>query len=305
MTKKESAIAANVKKLLFVTQFEELWFNALQALMVLRKAGFNHVVFLHVIERDKVAMHRGVGYDKAEEVKLREIANVRFIDWAETLFEQGMEVGAYISRGRSVGTIISTAQEEKVDLIVTGVHRKGKTEELLSGSEIMEVVRRTSIPLLVFKYLHPSGKTNDTPFERPLLTADFSPATQKMVAYISMLKEVINHIEVIHVISESSLKETSSLRVQKVRKETRHALDEICEVFRDEGIEADSHLYVGDVAEQIERAAQEREATMIIAGTTSKKTLTEKLLGSVPKHLAQESILPALLVPPDLEIDAD
>ena len=60
-------------------------------------------------------MHRGVGYLKEEEVKLREIANVRFIDWAETLFEQGMEVGAYISLGKSVGKIVSTAQEEKVD----------------------------------------------------------------------------------------------------------------------------------------------------------------------------------------------
>ena len=57
------------KKLLFVTRFEELWFDALQELMVLRKTGFNHFVFLHVIDRDKVAMHRGVGYLKEEEVK--------------------------------------------------------------------------------------------------------------------------------------------------------------------------------------------------------------------------------------------
>jgi len=245
--------------MLFVTQFEELWFNALQALMVLRKAGFNHFVFLHVIERDKVAMHRGVGYLKEEEVKLREIANVRFIDWAETLFEQGMEVGAYISLGKSISKIVSTAQEEKVNLIVTGQHKRGKIEELLGGSETMEVLRRTSIPLLVFKYMLPSGKTNGKPFEKPLLTVDFSPITQKMVAYIITLKEIINQIEVIHVISENSLKETSSLRVQKVRKETRKALEEICETFRAEGIEAESHLYVGDVAEQIERAAQERE----------------------------------------------
>jgi nucleotide-binding universal stress UspA family protein len=273
--------------------------------MVLRKAGFNHFVFLHVIERDKVAMHRGVGYLKEEEVKLREIANVRFIDWAESLFEQGMEVGAYISRGKSVGKIVSTAQEEMVDLIVTGRHKRGKLEELLGGSETMEVLRRTSIPVLVFKYILPSGQTNDTPFERPLLIVDFSPITQKMVSYIITLKEVITQVEVIHVISENSLKETSSLRVQKVRKETNQALDEICDTLRAAGIEADAHLYVGDVNEQVERAAQERDATMIVAGTTSKKALTEKILGSVPRHLAEKSSLPALLVPPDLAIDAD
>ncbi len=39
-----------VKKLLFVTKFEELWFDALESLMDLRKVGLNHVVFLNVIE---------------------------------------------------------------------------------------------------------------------------------------------------------------------------------------------------------------------------------------------------------------
>ena len=48
-----------IVKMLFVTEFDELWFDALQSLMGLRKAGLNHVVFLHVIQREKVAMRRG------------------------------------------------------------------------------------------------------------------------------------------------------------------------------------------------------------------------------------------------------
>lgn len=35
-----------IRKLLFVTDFEELWFDALQSLMDLRKAGLEHVIFL-------------------------------------------------------------------------------------------------------------------------------------------------------------------------------------------------------------------------------------------------------------------
>jgi hypothetical protein len=81
-----------IKKLLFVTKFEEMGFDALQSLLSLTKAALNHVVFVNVIEREKVAMHRGVGYQKKEEIRLRETANIRFIDWAEDLFEQGMEV---------------------------------------------------------------------------------------------------------------------------------------------------------------------------------------------------------------------
>lgn len=88
-----------IKKLLFVTRFNHLRFDALLSLMDLKKAALNHVVFLNVIEREKVAMRRGKGYEKSAEIRLREKANIRFIDWAETLFEQGMEVGVYIVVG--------------------------------------------------------------------------------------------------------------------------------------------------------------------------------------------------------------
>ena len=58
-----------IKKLMFVTKFDDLCFDALQSLLTLRKASLNHVVFVNVIQREKVAMHRGLGYQKIEEVR--------------------------------------------------------------------------------------------------------------------------------------------------------------------------------------------------------------------------------------------
>ena len=285
------------KKLLFVTQFEELWFDALQSLMDLRKAGFNHAVFLHVIERDKVAMRRGKGYLKDEEVKLREMANVRFIDWAESLFEQGMEVGAYIVVGNPLPKIISTAEEEEVDLIVTGRHKQGKFEELYGGSETLEILERTSTPVLVYKYMLPSGKVNERPFERPLLTLDWSPASEKAVEYLISFKNILKKVVAVHVIGEKEFKSTSAMEIQSLRKENKKKLEEVCLLFEKEGIEAESHLYVGSTFEQIEKAATEREATMIVAGTTGKSPLKEIFLGSVATKLTKHSMLPSLLVP--------
>ena len=80
-----------IKKLLFVTKFEELGFDALRSLLSLRKSALEHVVFVNVIERERIALKRGKGYRKDEEIRLREAANIRFIDWAENLFERGME----------------------------------------------------------------------------------------------------------------------------------------------------------------------------------------------------------------------
>lgn len=290
-----------MKKLLFVTQFEELWFNAIEALMNLREAGFNHFVFLHIIKREDVAMHRGVGYLKEEAVKLKEMANVRFIDWAESLYEQGMEVGAYVSLGDPVAKIINTAKEEGVDLIVTGRHKRSNLMELLACPESIGVIRKTSTPVLVYKYMLPSGQTNDKPFERPLFATDFSPVSKKAISYLISLKEVIGKIEVMHAVSEKKLENTSTLNVQKVRKKYRKKLDDICELFREAGMEAEPHLYVGDTAEQLERAIQERHATMIVAGKTSKRKLQENFLGSLPKKLAEESRIPVLLIPPKIK----
>jgi len=285
------------KKMLFVTQFEELWFDALQSLMDLRKSGFNHVVFLHVIERDKVAMRRGKGYLKDQEVKLREMANVRFIDWAEDLFVQGMEVGAYIVVGDILPKIISTAEEEGVDLIVTGRHRRPKLEELYAGSETLELLRRTSTPVLVHKYMLPSGKINEKPFERPLLALDWSPASENAVRYLLGFKDIIKKVVVIHVAGEKTFKSDSAMEIQAIRKKNRQKLEEVCDAFRDVGIEAESHLYVGATCEQLEKAAQEREATMIVGGTTGKKSLKEIFLGNTAKKLAERSVFPTLLIP--------
>ncbi|MBN2467319.1 MAG: universal stress protein [Deltaproteobacteria bacterium] len=287
--------------MLFVTQFEELWFNAIESLMDLRKAGFNHFVFLHVIKREEVALRRGVGYLKEEEVKLREMANVRFIDWAESLYEQGMEVGAYVSIGDPVNKIVDTAKEEDVHLIVTGRHRKTKLLELLACPEAIGVVRRAPVPVLVYKYMLPSGKINDKPFERPLFATDFSSASDRAISYLLQIKNVIGKLEIIHVVSETQLKDTSTLSVQRVRKEYRKKLERIRNMFMDAGLQADSHLYVGNLEEQVQKATEERGASMVVVGKTSKKTVKEDLLGSLPKKLVEESLLPVLLIPSEVD----
>lgn len=290
-----------IKKILFVTKFEELCFDALQSLLSLRKAGLEHVVFLNVIEREKVAMRRGAGYLKGEEIRLREMANIRFIDWAENLFEQGMEVGAYIVVGDLVPQVIKAAQKEEADLIVVGRSHKGVLEQLYSGSEVTELLRRTAIPVVVFKHLSDNLLVPKRLFDRPLLATDWSPASLKAVEYLKGLKDVAREINVVHVVDETDLKGDTTLDVQETRKQKRRKLDEICDVFEAEGISARSHVRVGDPDEEIEKAAREYQATMIVLGSSGKAAWVERWLGSTPQTIAEKSIFPALLIPPEQE----
>ncbi len=288
-----------IRKILFVTKFEELNFDDLRTLLNLRQADLTNVVFMNVIEREKVAMHRGKGYEKEEEIRLRETANIRFIDWAESLFEEGMEVGVYIVVGHLVPEVIKAAEKEKADLIVIGRSHKGLLERFYAGSDVTELIRRISIPVLVYKDRadSPSGKW--IPFKRPLLATDWSPASMKALGYLESLGKVLEKVDVIHVVSEKELKGSSAMEVQKTRKEVRQKLETICERLEAAGIKARSHVYIGEAEDEIEKAAEECESTMIVMGSSAKPSWMERWLGSVPLAIAEKSIYPTLIIPPD------
>jgi nucleotide-binding universal stress UspA family protein len=289
-----------IKKLLFVTKFEALGFDALRSLLNLREAALEHVIFLNVIERERVAMHRGVGYQKSEEIRLREAANIRFIDWAEELFETGMEVGVYIVVGHLVPQVIKAAEKEEADLIVIGRSLKGPLEQLYAGSDVTELLRRTAIPVLVYKQLTEDPTDLEQPFKRPLLATDWSPAGMKAVEYLKGIAKVTEEINVLNVVDEKQLVGTTTLDVQKTRKEVRGRLEEICEALEAAGCpRARARVYVGDAEEEIERAARDCQSTMIVLGSSARQRWVEKFLGSIPRAIAKKSVYPTLLIPPE------
>lgn len=291
-----------ISKMLFVSEFEELWLDALQSLMSLRKAGMNNVVFLHVISRDKVAMRRGAGYLKHEERKLKEIADIRFIDWAETLYEEGMEVVAHIAIGNIVPKILSVVEIEGVDLIVTARLKRAKLEELYAGSETSDLLRRTDKPVLIYNYLSQSGKVGDNPFERLLLGLDWSESSEKVLDYVLALKGAVKRVDIVHVISEKDVAKLSNkMEAQKLERDNKKRLDEVCDVLIKEKFDARPHLYIGNTEEQIQKGASEHRATMIVLGAKRKSVWKEKWSGSVSHSLADKSELPILIIPAEIK----
>ncbi len=279
-----------IKKMLFVTDFEELWFDALRSLMVLREAGLDHVVLMHVIDRS-------IGYYTTDEKKrLAAMAEVRFVDWAQSLYEEGMECGSYIVVGDTVSKVLETEKEEEVDLTVISRQKRTKLQKLYVDSKTIEFLRKATTPVLVHKYKLESGGVNEGLFERPLLATDFSPPANRALEFLVGLKGIMKKLQVIHVVTEKDMAGLGKRGLQKIEREKRKKLDELCEALESEGIEAEYHLYIGDLT-QIENAAREREATLIATGTAGKSAWQARWLGSVSQQLAEVSELPNLLVP--------
>ena len=279
-----------IKKMLFVTDFEGLWFDALRSLMALRKVGLDHVVLLHVIER-KIGY-----YTKEEKERLRAMAEVRFIDWAQSLYEEGMECGSYIVVGDTVHKILEAAEEEEVDLVVINRQKRKKMEKLYIDSKTLEFLRRTPTTVLIHKYKAESGTVSDKLFERPLLAIDWSPPATRALDFLVGLKSIIKKLQVVQIVTEKEIEGLGKRGLLKLEREHRKKLYELCNSLKDEGIDAEAHLYIGDVA-QIQNAAREYEATIIATGTTRKSAWQSRWLRSISQELAELSELPTLLVP--------
>jgi nucleotide-binding universal stress UspA family protein len=210
-----------------------------------------------------------------------------------------MEVGVYIVVGSLVAEVIKAAQKEEADLIVIGRSHKSMLEQFYSRSEITELIRRTSTPVLVYKPIPENVIVLEKPFERPILVTDWSAASLRAVEYLKGLKDITQKIDVIHVASKKELTGSTTMEVQETRKEKRHKLEEICDILEAAGIEARSHVYIGDPVQEIEKAARECQATMVVLGSSGKTAWSEKWVGSIPRAVAEKSIYPTLLIPPE------
>ena len=151
--------------------------------------------------------------------------------------------------------------------------------------------------MLVYK--PPTDKIDllDTPFDRPLLATDWSPACTRAEELLLHLKGLVQKVNVVHVADEKDLK-GSAMEIQKVRKQYRAKLEQIVDRFEDNGIEASAHVYIGDPDEEIEKAAVDCQSSMIVMGSSGKSAWSERWLGSTPNSIADKSDYPTLVVPP-------
>ena len=162
-----------------------------------------------------------------------------------------------------------------------------------------ELLRRAWTPVLVYKHLSETTISVEEPFERPLLAIDWSPGSLRAVEYIKILANTVQEVHLVHVADEKELKGSSAMAIQKTRKEARKKLEEICKRFEAAGIKAREHLYIGDPDEEIEKAARDCQATLIVLGSSAKAAWVERFIGSTPRKIAEESIYPTLLIPPE------
>ena len=293
-----------IEKILFNTRFRELAFSALEAILELKKAGLKEIVLTYIIPREDVAFVPYGGYLKDEEERLKEVARLRFDQWRETIEKQGIQTRIRIETGMRNAKILQIAEEESVDLIVTGRKKRTIFEKVYVAEHILDLLRRSHTPILMEKYMvqfewndEVLTRINDHIFRRPLLATDWSAPSENALEFMSGLKGLAEKIIVVHVIGAKLSKGLTKAALAKLETESKKRLEDYCRRLNNAGFEAVSDLSIGKTAAEVIRLSRERGATMIAMGRTGKDWFKEYWLGGVSHRVAEHSELPVLLVP--------
>jgi nucleotide-binding universal stress UspA family protein len=98
-------------------------------------------------------------------------------------------------------------------------------------------------------------------------------------------------------LSASELEERHKRRREELERAEKALISPVLEKLRAEGIEAESMIRYGHIAETICRISEEVGAVQVVIGRNGHTQLGSRIFGSVAGHLAQAAPVPCTIVP--------
>lgn len=280
-----------VAKVVFPTDFTDLAMNALKvAIRICRK----HNASLHLVntvELDyysfSIEPYSSTVYSNQEVLDASK-ANLHAIK-EEIEQREGISCFVHVEPGNPAHYICTVATEEMADLIVMGTHGASGFREFFIGSNAYKVVKHAPCPVLTI----PGNFRKDT-FEKimfPIRSTTGIEEKYEMVKSILLEKNVV--LEVTGIVDKSRpdqiTKISSSLSKLKLR-------------MVDDKINFHSDLfYVSNIAGDILRIGEEKEADLLAINATLDYNWREMFIGPYTQQIVNHSKIPVLSFRPIFE----
>lgn len=264
-----------------------------RAALVARELGAA-LELLHVISVAPVdRLRRLLAEASAElEAQVEEDALAEVRRLAESLLGQyQVRPATHVEHGALLSQIDARAAASAADVLVLGARGASFVRHLLLGSTAERMVRRTSRPLLVVK------QAPREPYRRLLVAVDFSSASLPACAFA---RELAPRAELV-LLHAFEVPFEARLRSAGVREETLRKYREIARGQAELALQsflgsAGLHpgavttlLLHGDPSSHIIELEQKRDCDLVVVGKRGESLVDDFLLGSVTKHVLQES----------------
>ena len=217
---------------------------------------------------------------------------------AAMLFQRyDISAGVQVASGSVTTEITRVVQDKHSSLLVCGARGQGVARRLLLGSTVQKMLNRMPCPLLVVK---PAPRDA---YRTVLVPVDFSPVSLRA---IELARRIAPQAEIIllHVYEapfESSVRfahidhDTLTHYRNVIRKD---AVTQLAALSKAAGMPDARQIVVhGDPGWRIAEQEQELECDLIVVGKQGTSALEEVLVGSVTKHVLNESQCDVLVSP--------
>jgi len=210
----------------------------------------------------------------------------------------GGQVECQVRDGAVTDAILALAESVKADLIVMGTHGRHGFDHLMLGSVTEKVLRKARCPVLVVRrpvhdFVAPADRAEPVRLHRLLFCTDFSPHSERALAYaLSLAEEYQAELTLLHVIEEIPVSSDLTTTTAEVVRQLEASIP----AEERSRVTIKSRMRVGRPYQEIVRFGQETETDLAVLGVRGRGALDLALFGSTTHRVIQQAPCPVLAV---------
>jgi nucleotide-binding universal stress UspA family protein len=264
-----------------------------RAALVAKEAGAT-LGLVHVISEPALGSLRRLIEDSPDDVELRLRGKIErdVARLGEHLAQAlGAPVPAEVVTGPLIAGILGHAAASRAELLVLGAQGASFMRHLMLGSTAERLVRKSDRPLLVVK------QPPHEPYRRALVAVDFSP---RSLAALDLARALAPHADIVllhsYDVPYEDWMQTVEVREdalqhyqQAARQHALRGMQAFLEAAGSTDAAMPTVVIKGDPTLRILEQEQELDCDLIVIGKQGGTVPEELLLGSVTKHILQQS----------------
>jgi nucleotide-binding universal stress UspA family protein len=253
---------------------------------------FSKILFAAAVRENNPSSDIIDGILPLKKISLKELLFYRrpIDSWGKKLSDLGIatRVVAGTERALSPQVIYSTARGEGAELVVFLMGGGDLSADRLVTKKLLQ---GADLPVLIVRRSQKAFESKEAGwFENVIFATNWSEESEKAFRYILSMKELIKELDIVNVIHRK-------LTVKHMR-ELKVRLAETRRICLDEKIDAEGHIYAGNISEEILTAANDYKGTIIVMGAKSKKGFLKEWTAANPAlDVARNATLPVLIFP--------
>ena len=293
---------AEFKSIIVPIDFSETSIKALEYAGALAGKFGSKLRLIHILEFPAVFNSSSRPAYAAWDRGVETSAKTRLTDLLDEKVDELIPATAEVHFGRAYKTICELALDRKADLIVIGTHGFTGLKHLLLGSTAERVIRHAPCSVLAIRTKEVSNEKTAFVPKNILVPTDFSlPGEEALRLAVALAREHGARLQLLYVVpihyavGDYDVMDYAVLAAEQ-KEEGQKQLDKLSKKLKARGISVKTQIRHGRPAVEINEAAAEIEADLIVISTRGNTGWQHALMGSTAEEVVRHSVAPVLIV---------